>query len=146
MRFWTLEGKWENRVTVFRCCLIYCLCVAQLSITLTFTSLYYSYFHFSLLLLLSLLSITLTLTSLYYSYFHFSLLLLLSLLSITFTFTSHTTTQLFDHLPAVSWLMGTGLSRLPHVDVAVNVTIPSTTTRAMLSQWIQVNGGAHAML
>ena len=61
--------------------------------------------------------------------------------SITFNFTSDTTTQLYDQLPAVCELVGTGPSRLTHVDAAVSVTIPSITTRAMLSQWIQVTRG-----
>ena len=48
---------------------------------------------------------------------------------------SHFLAQLFDRLPAVCDLT---TPLLPHLDVAVSVTIPSVTSRAMLSQWIQV--------
>ena len=47
--------------------------------------------------------------------------------------------QMFGQLPAVCELMGADVASLvPHLDVAVSITLPSITSRAMLSQWIQV--------
>ena len=51
----------------------------------------------------------------------------------------HCFDQMFGQLPAVCELMGADVASLvPHLDVAVSITLPSITSRAMLSQWIQV--------